>query len=487
MLPADSILMNSRLRELHRISLARHPDYAALYKDHLETGKRLLGMPTGMISRIEGNSYRVLAVSSPLDSLQPGQVYPLANLYCEQVVRERRAVAHHHIGLDAKVSLYPVYNDTGLERYLGAPLWVNEQIYGTLSFSDSKPQHEPFTPDDLDFLDLQAMALGRAIERDLQDRQREQSEMRLSENIALFESAFNNSAIGMALVAREGRWLKVNRELCSILGYSECELLACDFQKVTHPEDLNKDLAYVKDLLEGRRANYSMEKRFLHKSGSVVWAMLSVSMIRDQSGELRYFVSQVQDITERKRTESELIAHRSQLEIANISLRALASVDQLTGLGNRRAFNRQLEDAIADAQRSRHPLSLLMVDVDRFKQYNDDFGHPAGDSALRAVARCLSRSARAGDFVARYGGEEFVVLLPDTDRKDAMEVAERLRKAIAQIDTERRPITASVGVSTRMPNDTAIDADLVRLISTADVALYRAKSGGRNQVIAGEE
>jgi diguanylate cyclase (GGDEF)-like protein/PAS domain S-box-containing protein len=478
--------MNSRLRELHRISLARHPDYASLYKDHLETGKCLLGMPTGMISRIEGTTYRVLAVSSPLDSLTPGAVYPLANLYCEQVVREQRAVAHHHIGMDAKVSLYPVYNDTGLERYLGAPLWVNDQIYGTLSFSDSKPQSEPFTADDLDFLELQAMALGRAIERDLQDRQRELSEARLAEHVALFESAFSNSAIGMALVARDGRWLKVNRELCRILGYSDAELLASDFHRVTHPDDLQNDLAQLNELLEGRRANYNMEKRFLHKNGSVVWTLLSVSMIRDQAGALRYFVSQIQDITERKQTEAELMAHRSQLEIANISLRALASVDQLTGLGNRRAFNRQLEDAIADAQRTRHPLSLLMVDVDRFKQYNDDFGHPAGDSALRAVARCLSRSARGGDFVARYGGEEFVVLLPDTDRKDAMEVAERLRKAIAQIDTERRPITASVGVSTRQPNDTGIDADLVRLLSSADVALYRAKSGGRNQVVADE-
>jgi diguanylate cyclase (GGDEF)-like protein/PAS domain S-box-containing protein len=478
--------MNSRLRELHRISLARHADYAALYTDHLETGKRILGLPTGMISRIEGTTYRVLAVSSPLDQLRAGQVHPLSNLYCEQVIRERRPVAHHHIGLDAKVSLYPVYNDTGLERYLGAPLWVNEQIYGTLSFSDRAPQDAPFTADDLDFLDLQALALGRAIERELQDQQREQSELRLSEHIALFESAFHGAAVGMALVARDGRWLKVNRALCSMLGHMESELLTIDFQKVTHPDDLDKDLAQVNDLLEGRRTSYSIEKRFLHKDGSIVWTLLSVSMIRDQFGTLRYFVSQLQDITERKRTEAELIAHRSQLEIANISLRALASVDQLTGLGNRRAFNRQLEDAIADAQRSRHPLSLLMVDVDRFKQYNDDFGHPAGDAALRAVARCLSRSARSGDFVARYGGEEFVVLLPDTDRADALDVAERLRNAISQIDTEQRPITASVGVSTRLPNDTAIDADLVRLISSADVALYRAKSGGRNQVV-GEE
>jgi diguanylate cyclase (GGDEF)-like protein/PAS domain S-box-containing protein len=476
--------MTTRLRELHRISLVRHPDYASLYTDHLDTGKRLLGMPTGMISRIEGTSYRILAVSSPLAGLHAGQVYPLANVFCEQVIRERRPVAHHHIGLDPKVSQYPVYGETRLERYLGAPLWVNDQIYGTLSFSDTVPQDVPFSADDLEFLELQALALGRVIERDLQDRQREQTELRLNENIALFESAFHSAAIGMSLVGRDGRWLKVNREMCQMLGYSESELLTIDFQTVTHPDDLGNDLSQMNDLLEGRRNNYKLEKRYLHKNGAVVWALLSVSVIRDQFGVLRYFVSQVQDISERKQTEADLMAHRSQLEIANISLRALASVDQLTGLGNRRAFNRQLEDAISEAQRGRHPLSLLMVDVDRFKQYNDDFGHPAGDSALRAVARTLSRSARSGDFVARYGGEEFVVLLPDTDRQDAMDVAERLRHAVSQIDTEKRPITASVGVSTRMPTDTAVDADLVRLISAADVALYRAKSGGRNQVVS---
>ncbi|QEI07709.1 diguanylate cyclase [Pigmentiphaga aceris] len=478
--------MKTRLHELHRISLVRHPDYASLYRDHLDTGKRLLGMPTGVIARIEGVTYRILAVSSPLENLQPDQIYPLANVFCEQVIRERRTVAHHNIGGDPTTNQYQVYKDTGLERYLGAPLWVNDQIYGTLSFSDTVPQAEPFSADDLEFLELQALALGRAIERDLQDQQRALIEQRLNEQIALFESAFHSAAIGMALVAREGRWLKVNRAMCDMLGYTEDELLEIDFQRVTHPDDLGKDLAQFNELVEGRRNAYQLEKRYLHKSGSVVWALLYVSMIRDRTGNLNYFVSQVQDITERKQTEAELLAHRSQLQIANISLRALASVDQLTGLGNRRAFNRQLEDAIADAQRSRHPLSLLMVDVDRFKQYNDDFGHPAGDSALRAVARCLSRSSRAGDFVARYGGEEFVVLLPDTNREEAMEVAERLRSSVAQITTEKRAITASVGVSTRLPTDPGIDADLVRLISSADVALYRAKSNGRNQVVADE-
>jgi len=477
--------MKTRLHELHRLSLVRHPDYAALYQDHLDTGRRLLGMSTGAISRIEGVTYRILAVSSPLASLHAGQVYPLANVFCEQVIRERRPVAHHNIGRNAAASKYAVYNETGLERFLGAPLWVNEQIYGTLSFSDTVPQDDPFSAEDLELLELQALALGRVIERDLQDRQREQTEQRLHESIALFESAFHGAAIGMSLVARDGRWLKVNRALCELLGYTEEELLVIDFQRVTHPEDLDKDLVLFNDLVEGRRASYKLEKRYLHKSGKVVWAVLYVSMIRDRSGALSYFVSQVQDITERKQTEMDLLAHRSQLEIANISLRALASVDQLTGLGNRRAFNRQLEDAIADAQRNGHPLSLLMVDVDRFKQYNDDFGHPAGDSALRAVARCLTRSARAGDFVARYGGEEFVVLLPDTDRQQALEVAERLRNSVAQIDTEKRAITASVGVSTRLPTDT-LDTDLVRLISSADVALYRAKSNGRNQVVSDE-
>ncbi|MDQ7968192.1 MAG: PAS domain S-box protein [Oxalicibacterium faecigallinarum] len=116
----------------------------------------------------------------------------------------------------------------------------------------------------------------------------------------LFESAFNYSSIGMALVGLNGRWLKVNPSLCRLLGYTESELLHIDFQTLTYPEDLDTDMTHVGNLLKGEIDSYEMEKRYIHKSGTLIWALLSVSLVRDENGMPSFFISQIQDITARK-------------------------------------------------------------------------------------------------------------------------------------------------------------------------------------------
>jgi PAS domain S-box-containing protein len=130
--------------------------------------------------------------------------------------------------------------------------------------------------------------------------------MQLRESEERFRGAFEFAAIGMALVAPDGRWLRVNRSLCRIVGYSAEELLASNFQSITHPEDLNTDIGYLREMLDESLSHYEMEKRYLHKDGHVVWGLLSVSLVRDEVGGPKYFVSQVQDITERKRLERAL-------------------------------------------------------------------------------------------------------------------------------------------------------------------------------------
>ncbi len=118
-----------------------------------------------------------------------------------------------------------------------------------------------------------------------------------------FRAAFDNAPIGMALVAPDGRWLKVNRALCELTGYAETELLVSTFQSITHPDDLHTDLAYLEDVLAGRRRAYQMEKRYRHADGHLIWVMLSVSLVRDPSGHPLYFVSQIEGITERGHAE----------------------------------------------------------------------------------------------------------------------------------------------------------------------------------------
>ena len=129
----------------------------------------------------------------------------------------------------------------------------------------------------------------------------------------LFQNAFEHAAIGMALVAPDGKWLRVNRSVCDITGYSEEELLQRSFQDITHPNDLDLDLANVGKMLAGEIDAYQMEKRYYKKNGAIVWALLSVSLVRDEKGQPRFFISQIQDITSRKESERQLEAASAEI------------------------------------------------------------------------------------------------------------------------------------------------------------------------------
>lgn len=183
--------------------------------------------------------------------------------------------------------------------------------------------------------------------------------------------------------------------------------------------------------------------------------------------------------------ESAVRARTQELENANERLGRLAVTDGLTGLYNHRYLHEQLTLAVERSRRSQVPVAMLMIDVDHFKKYNDKNGHPAGDEALRQVARVISEDRRQVDIVARYGGEEFAILLHDSGRKEALEVAERVRVRLSEMTidgAQHQPlgrITVSIGIAC-CPDD----ADSApALLEAADVALYRAKKNGRDNVM----
>jgi diguanylate cyclase (GGDEF)-like protein/PAS domain S-box-containing protein len=199
-----------------------------------------------------------------------------------------------------------------------------------------------------------------------------------------------------------------------------------------------------------------------------------------------------QDITDRKSFEAQIEAQmleineknvilqlqQKNLEEANKRLEALASTDGLTGLKNHKAFQTALAELHKDSLAMNVPLSVVLLDVDHFKNYNDTYGHPAGDEVLRTVATILKQHGRRGDIAARYGGEEFVLVLPNTPASEAIKAAERVRKAIADHPWQQGGITASLGVS-----ELRAGFDKHDLISQADLALYSAKRTGRNKVV----
>ncbi len=173
------------------------------------------------------------------------------------------------------------------------------------------------------------------------------------------------------------------------------------------------------------------------------------------------------------------------LEEANARLAALAATDPLTGLANRRAFHEALTREVALADRGARPLSLVLVDVDDFKTFNDRFGHPAGDEALQRVAAAIRGCCRGTDVGTRHGGEEFAVLLPGTDTEGAQATAERIRRAVEDTPWPLRAVTVSLGVATL--GAYCGDGAGERLVAAADRGLYLAKRNGRNQVAVAEE
>ena len=257
-----------------------------------------------------------------------------------------------------------------------------------------------------------------------------------------------------------------------MLGYTfeELQHTAQQWADFVHPHDRERAWASIFDVVEGRSAAHKLEYRMLHKDGSIRWILDQAKVMqRDGHGKATRMCGTHTDITERKLLEEEL--------------RRQAHVDYLTGIYNRRHFMERAEQELSRAHRYAKPLSMLMLDIDHFKQINDCHGHKVGDTVLKAVADLSQATFRDVDIVGRLGGEEFAALLPETDQPAALEAAERLRATIAnaRIPLPGAPpvsFSVSIGVSSMDSPEDNIDA----LLQRADKALYKAKDSGRNRV-----
>jgi diguanylate cyclase (GGDEF)-like protein/PAS domain S-box-containing protein len=326
-----------------------------------------------------------------------------------------------------------------------------------------------------------AMLMLYAVSIILTSQQR--TERRLQEMASLHAMVTENSRDVILLADFKGRPNYISPAVFSMTGWKPEEAMQHGFSEVVHAEDLPRIEAMVRKLRQG--AEIAMvEYRTKKKNEDYIWVEASLRALRDPGTGIRSgILIIVRDVSERKYAEELLLQ-------AHEAVERLAVVDALTGLANRRRFDEALIVEWRRAIRDQAPISLLMIDADHFKLYNDCYGHVRGDDCLKMIAEsAMEIVARPGDLVARYGGEELAILLPDTVNEGAKQVAADLCEAICSRKLphdQNAPgiVTVSVGCATLLPQ---VGQQASTLIEIADRALYSAKRNGRNQVCNGNE
>jgi diguanylate cyclase (GGDEF)-like protein/PAS domain S-box-containing protein len=313
-----------------------------------------------------------------------------------------------------------------------------------------------------------------AAARDVTDRLlAEQARLEAEER---FHRAFEDSAIGMAVVGVEGAEreliMEANESLGRIFGCSHRELIGGRMLSDSIDPAHAPAVAHgMEELMRGAEAVHRNEYRVVRPDGTRIWLDLTASLVRDADGRARYRLVQVLDVTERK--------------VAEDQLRFLADHDPLSGLHNRRRFEQELlRELDRGGQRQRRSI-VLLLDVDAFKAINDTLGHATGDAVIARLGDTLRGRLRTGDVVARLGGDEFAVILRRTDVASAMEIAQDLRRLVAErlapiVGEGHGPVTLSIGLAP-VGGDETLGVD--ELLGRADRALYAAKRGGRDRVV----
>jgi diguanylate cyclase (GGDEF)-like protein/PAS domain S-box-containing protein len=312
------------------------------------------------------------------------------------------------------------------------------------------------------------------------------------ERLRLLSLVAQRSTNGILILDAEQQVLFANDAFYGMTGYSMREMVGRNpMNLMIGPESDPAAVSRMTEAIASCRPT-SVEVLCYHRSGRTYWGEVHLTPLAGPDGQLTHVIALTNDITGRiemqRRLEEEmrrnieyadrLEIQRSELQKANARLAAIAKTDGLTNLLNRAALETRLEQEFTRCKARAADISVVILDVDHFKRYNDTFGHPAGDEVLRTIAQTLQANVRSRDFVARYGGEEFIIVLPGADRESAAMIAEKLRSAIETRSWPNQQVTASFGVAGLGPEmDEYMD-----LVAAADQALYVSKREGRNRV-----
>jgi diguanylate cyclase (GGDEF)-like protein/PAS domain S-box-containing protein len=294
-----------------------------------------------------------------------------------------------------------------------------------------------------------------------------ENELALRRSEDLFRQTMEHTPVGFAILAVDGRFLRVNRMLCRHFGYRADELHQRRLVDLVHPDDRLETSAKLDLVMTGEKESVQLERRFVGHGEMVVWCLVTLSLVRDEHGDPQLVIAQLQDVSEIRKAH-ELLTH-------------MALHDPLTGLPNRTLVLDRIQKSLDRSRRSSKRVAVLVCDLDHFKVVNDGMGHELGDAVIVEVSKRLQRALRASDTAGRIGGDEFVVVCEDVeDEREAIAVAERIQRAVAEPATVGdRTVTPTISIGIAVSSGPA--AEPLTLIRDADTAKYRAKEYGRNR------
>lgn len=463
---------SSSLKQLHRIATCNYSNIEEFFADYLQAGCEIFGTDTGIIGEVKEEFYIIRAVQSKQDYFVPGIKFNLCDILCNKVVKEQRTICIYDLD-SSEAKGMPI------KFYIGTPIFVNHQIYGTLCFLCPQARTTEFEYYEKEIIELIAQGISRFITAHQIELERQQAEALLRESEKRYRRLVEYSPVAISVIWME-KIVYINAAGAQLLGAkSPAEIIGQSIWKFIHPDYIEVEKQRLQKVQHQRQQTHLEEEKLIALDRTII--DVEITGIPYTYYDKAAVQIIIRDITQRKQAQQKLLHE--------------ALHDALTGLPNRTLLFDRLEQAL---RRSRQHLDyefvVLFLDLDRFKVINDSLGHYIGDRLLIAIAKILQSCIKASDTLARLGGDEFTILLEyPPDISYAARVAHQINQKLAKpiyIEGHEIFTTASIGIvhsrgnfanhtDENHPPICPIYNSPEDLLRDADIAMYRAKASGK--------
>jgi diguanylate cyclase (GGDEF)-like protein/PAS domain S-box-containing protein len=483
----DLATFSANLKHLHRITTYHYQNFEELVDDYLKAGCLIFGLSIGMIAQVEESSFMIRSVRTDLEYFTPGLELKLSDTYCDAVIEFQKTIACSHIGGTLEMCEHPAYQKWQIESYIGTPIFINNKIYGTLSFLGREVRRKTFEFQAIEIIELMAQSIGRFLADHQREVERQQAEKERSELIVSLQESeeryrrlVEQSPEAIAVYS-QGEIAYINAAGAKLLGArSPRELIGFPVLNFVHQNYVEIAKERIRQVEEENRPFDLAEEKLIRLDGQIIDVeVVGIPAIYQGLAAAQIMI---RDVTASRRVEQQLLHD--------------ACHDALTGLPNRLLFIDRLGQAIHRSQNSPdYKFAVLFLDLDRFKVVNDSLGHILGDKLLITLAQRLQDCVRASDTVARLGGDEFTILLDSIQNLgDATLAANRIQKELTvpfNLEGHEVFTSASIGIVFSREEVTAAESGLSNsqqcsaqahpeeFLRDADIAMYRAKALGK--------